>query len=372
MSQPSLNQSSHSAAQNLSPIPRANLALSSPPHFSRETPPSSLSQTSATQHHFPWGNEAQLSEIEFAQYFVYAYSSQKTLTLTVQTDRVAWILTLSEGHLTNLTSSHQDEVLLTQILAQGMITPHTAERARYQEIDDLIEWLIDEGDISFRDLQRALREVTERQLKHLFGLTEGTITTSEYHRPRDPISLGESEVRLSIQSIFETYGRLRLYEVFGTLKSTPTTSGTGLYRGGLAPEELGLLQGARGQRSVSDLANDVGVDPLYALSVFHVFSLLGEVQLESNSPFTGYLERISEMDYFQILSLEYDVSAQDVSEAWRRHRQWVSEQGDPQDQEVKELIDVLNDAYQVLVYDSVRNQYLQSLHKPIYAEEQRV
>ena len=103
------------------------------------------------------------------------------------------------------------------------------------------------------------------------------------------------------------------------------------------------------------------------LGLCYAFSLLGDLTLNQHSPLTSFYRRACVQDYYQLLSLDYQASHEEITEAWKSHRQWLAEQkGNPE--LVSPLIDILNDAYCVLVHPPLRVRYLESLEKPIYSE----
>ena len=167
-----------------------------------------------------------------------------------------------------------------------------------------------------------------------------------------------------MHGVYRGYDRLRLYERFGTLKSLPVCRDNGLFRAGLTELEAGLLEGANGRKTIAQLAQERGTDPLFALSFYYVFSLLSEVHLEARSPLGELYERALNNDYLQLLGVSAEASVDEVAEAWRRLRAQVAEVGAEASEEGREVIEVLKDAHLVLTHPHLRARYLEGLTRP--------
>ena len=349
----------------------------------------------------PWGDQVSISDVEVAKALCYIFSHQLTLTIRVWTYHEWWTFTIKQGEINSLQSFNQVEHLLTQLFNQGSISAQQADKAQRTEIqgyDDLMEWLIEEENIPISDLRQANYLAFEQQLTRLFALTEGQLAITPYAPPLDPILYRGGMLRLIVDSTKATYGKLRLYERIGTTKIKPTMVGSGLYRTGLNQIERALLNHADGHRTVTELATDIGIEPLIAHSLFFVFSLLGEVQfstVQSVSPQKSiqpsqnnvsstaltpqshfsqnaklnehpFLLRAKSQDYFQLLSLSYEASLTEIETAWRQHRSWLKAQTDFTHNEQRLMTEVLNDAYRVLAQDPCRQRYLKSLKRPLF------
>jgi hypothetical protein len=235
---------------------------------------------------------------------------------------------------------------------------------------DLIGSLIEEELISAAHLRHITQEVTQRCFLHLFGLNQGKIKGSPYSRPKEPKKLTLSPLRLALMGVYDSYDRLRLYECFGHLKTRPYTSQKrSLYREELNESELLLFSLADGSKTISELAQETTLDPLYVLSFYYVFSLLDEIKIQQNNILNQYYQRAIEQDYFQLLSLDYSATQDQIKDAWQTHRQWLKQQNEPNQNQIRLLTQILDDAYRILAYESLKNRYLDALQQPIYTPE---
>jgi hypothetical protein len=308
-----------------------------------------------------------LEEVDFARLFVSLLERRKTTNLVVTSvgEADTWTLNVNEGELKGLRSRYADEALLTELIAHGDVSAEQVERAqRRPSGEDLVEWLLERELVTPRQLRLSQQAVATRHLTHLFALTEGSARFEPYSRPLDPLSLPLSTLRLAVHGVYRGYDRLRLYERFGTLKSLPVCRDNGLFRAGLTELEAGLLEGANGRKTIAQLAQERGTDPLFALSFYYVFSLLSEVHLEARSPLGELYERALNNDYLQLLGVSAEASVDEVAEAWRRLRAQVAEVGAEASEEGREVIEVLKDAHLVLTHPHLRARYLEGLTRP--------
>ena len=349
---------------------RATAELFTPLPLSVTPPPSSTTAS------------VKLSDTSFASFFAQLITRRQSVNVhiveQVQGRRTPreWDLYIQEGELVGVEASHLDELFVRHLIGQGELSPRDAEQILAKsrtklpasgKLDVLIEEIIELEQSLITRLETHQREVSLRAFQQIFELTEGGIDVSPFHRPLEPLRFKSSSPQLLINGIQRAYGRLRLYNQFTTLKSIPIISQVSLYTNGIGDRERSLIEGAKGHRSIAELAEDTNLSPLDALSLCYAFSLLGELSIIENSPLRTFYQRACTEDYFQLLSLKYNAQSEDVEEAWRSHRQWIGEQrGEPAD--VEPLIDVLNDAYCVLMHPPLRVRYLHSLRKPVYSE----
>ena len=330
---------------------------------------------------FPWGDDLSLSSRPFAEYFGHIISHRLSLSLSVehsQTDQRQgeWCeLVISEGEIVRLRSSDLQFSLITHLIASSQITQKEAEEAiltasRLHDsdpIDAFVESLIEIDPHLLDELDQAMEAAATKSLTRLFELSEGTLHISEYRRPDELRRFKLSGPSLLLKGIRDSMGKLRLYKAFGTPKAVPNMSPASLYLSHFSDQEIKLIQGAVGYRSISELAQDSGLKVSEALSLCYAFYTLGELDLTEDSPLKLFYERARTEDYYQLLSLSYEAHEGEILEAWRSHRTWLSEQrGDPN--LVTPLIDIINDAYCVLAHAPLRVRYLNSLEKPLYSE----
>ena len=129
--------------------------------------------------------------------------------------------------------------------------------------------------------------------------------------------------------------------------------------------ERSLLSRAQGEQTVSQIAQELGTDPLFALSFYYVFSLLSELQLLSSSPLGDLYERALSEDYFQLLGVNVNASSDEVAQAWRALRAQVAELGADHTEEGREVIEILKDAHLVLTHPHLRARYLEASRRPL-------
>ena len=121
--------------------------------------------------------------------------------------------------------------------------------------------------------------------------------------------------------------------------------------------------------ALAEIAKKVNLDPLYVLSFYYVFHLLGEIRIQQNNPLRQYYQRAIEQDYFQLLSLDYEASQEQIKTAWQTHRQWLNQQNSRNHKQIKILTSILDDAYRILAYETLKKRYLQALKQPVYTPE---
>jgi len=324
-------------------------------------------QTHALGSPSDWGAEVSLEEVDFAKLFVSLIERRKTISLVVtpsaETD--CWRLSLSEGELKGISSQYNDEALLTELVAHSALSAELVERAQRREDEDLIEWLLERDLVKPRALRVAQQAVGMRHLNRLFALSDGKVIFEAYQRPTDPITLPLPSLRLAVHGVYKGYDRLRLYERFGSLKSRPRAKPNGLFRSGLTELERELLSHARGEQTVAQIAQELGADPLFALSFYYVFSLLSELQLLVTSPLGDLYERAISEDYFKLLGVSVSASTDEVAQAWRALRAQVAEIGADSTEEGREVIEILKDAHLVLTHPHLRARYLESSRRPV-------
>ncbi len=330
----------------------------------------------------PWGQEVKLSEVAFCQILGHIISHRLSLNLLVHegeqaSDIQQWVeLSISEGEIVGVLAQDLVLALMKHLIAQGMINQRDAEgilRLASQstdaqsQMDDFVDAMIEVAPHVIDQLDSVMEQVLIKQIFRLFELTKGNVKTLAYSRPQDIHRFKLSPARLLIDGIRESMGKLRLYKLFGTPKVMPAFDHVSLYLSQLNELERRVIQGAQGHRTVSELAQDSGLALIDTLALCYAFSLLGEASLNDQSPLKRFYQRACSQDYYQLLSLDYSATDEQIQEAWQSHRQWLNEQrGQPE--LIAPLIEIVNDAYCVLAHPPLRVRYLNSLEKPIYSE----
>jgi hypothetical protein len=330
----------------------------------------------------PWGHHNEVEDVPFARCLAHLITHRLSVIIQVEESehqsRLArwWSLTFFEGELVGVEARHLNELLAKHLIAQGVINQREADyllsvsrqlQTSVGGVDTLIEQLVELNPQTLNSLEVAVEASVTRAVLQLFELTQGQISSIAYTRPSEPIHLKRSSTRLLIDGIKNSYGRLKLYTRFTTLKSMPLVDRASLFIDNLSERERALIEGARGHRSVSELAEDTQMTPLDALGLCYAFFLLGELEIVEVNPVKQFYQRACSEDYFQLLSLSYEDEDEEIIKAWQTHRQWIGTQrGDPE--MIQSLIDILNDAYCVLAHPPLRVRYLQSLSKPIYSD----
>jgi hypothetical protein len=376
-SEPTFTSTSHSPPRNiLATPPSINRLTHTPVHAmgasNEPTPTPSL----------PWGHHNEVEDVPFARCLAHLITHRLSVIIQVEESehqsRLArwWSLTFFEGELVGVEARHLNELLAKHLIAQGVINQREADyllsvsrqlQTSVGGVDTLIEQLVELNPQTLNSLEVAVEASVTRAVLQLFELTQGQISSIAYTRPNEPIHLKRSSTRLLIDGIKNSYGRLKLYTRFTTLKSMPLVDRASLFIDNLSERERALIEGARGHRSVSELAEDTQMTPLDALGLCYAFFLLGELEIVEVNPVKQFYQRACSEDYFQLLSLSYEDEEEEIIRAWQTHRQWIGTQrGDPE--MIQSLIDILNDAYCVLAHPPLRVRYLQSLSKPIYSD----
>ena len=330
----------------------------------------------------PWGQSFKLQEVAFCQALGHIISHRLTLNLSIYEDRPeiessqAVELNICEGEIIGVSARDLVLTLMKHLIAQSLINQRDAERIiknssyyidSQSQIDGFLEAIIEVAPNVIDQLDEVMELVLLKQVYRLFELSRGQAKIQMYQRPTDIHRFKVRPARLLINGIRESMSKLRLYKLFGTPKVMPTFDNITLYLGQLNEVERSVIQGAQGHRSVHELAQDSGLTTIDTLALCYAFSLLGEASLNDLSPLKLFYQRACTQDYYQLLSLDYSASDEQIWEAWQQHRQWLSEQrGQPQ--LITPLIEIVNDAYCVLAHPPLRVRYLNSLEKPIYSD----
>ena len=324
------------------------------------------------------GDFFDLKETPFARYFGELLRQRGSSVARIEELREPtphsrwWEVSFFEGEIVGLSASHLDERLTQHLIAQGSLSQADAESilgsARARDPDGRLESLIDLAveliPQMIEVLETAVEEVLTRSFLQLFELTTGWMIVSPFERPAEPIRLQRSSTRLLIDGIHGAYSRLRLYGQFTTLKAIPLVERV---VNQVTLQERAFLERAHGDKTISELAEECGLTPVYALGLCYALSLMNVLDIIERSPLKDFYQRACTEDYFQLLGLQYDVDDMTVTEEWQRSRQWLSAQrGDPA--LIQGIVDILNDAYCVLAHAPLRTRYLSSLSKPIYSE----
>ncbi|MBU0551368.1 response regulator [Myxococcota bacterium] len=296
-------------------------------------------------------------------------------------------------------SSAASEDLSHFLAAEGYISrvvlEEAAARARAlgKSTEDV---LIEAGFLKSSVLYQALRPHVLARVLALFGLEAGeAVVLQGGGRPLDPVDLNTPLSRLILDGVRRKYGRLRLYRAFGALSAIPkrvTSPAPPL--SDLRPDEQALLAAVDGQRAVAELARVTRLGEVDALAILYGLSILGRLELPSSRPIAtlpplgpeaiervsgprtadqmpGYADLVSRkwaeaqsLDYFRILEVGVDASEAELRAAWETlkarfdpHR--VRREG-PLWSQVKEIADVLDDAFALLSHPQRRARYAQA------------
>lgn len=296
-------------------------------------------------------------------------------------------------------SSEPGEDLVAFLAGEGRLTRAVMAEARDRAQvtgASAEEILIEAGYLQPEDVYRSLRAYVVERVLGLFAIEAGEATVIRGGpRPLDPVDLGMHPGRLVLDGIRRKYGRLRLYRAFGTPATVPrprTTSRPELPGLVLRHDEasvLGLIDGRRTALEIARTAQIHEVDALAILFAFGVLQLIdspvgirptqglpsldAESLLRAGAPRTddqmpGFAEllnnkysEIQAADYHQILGVPRAATGAEIRSAWERlkrqfdpHR--VRRDG-PHWQHVKEIANVLDDAFAVLGNERLRARY---------------
>jgi hypothetical protein len=296
-------------------------------------------------------------------------------------------------------SSEPGEDLVAFLAGEGRLTRAVMAEARDRAQvtgASAEEILIEAGYLQPEDVYRSLRAYVVERVLGLFAIEAGEATVIRGGpRPLDPVDLGMHPGRLVLDGIRRKYGRLRLYRAFGTPATVPrprTTSRPELPGLVLRHDEasvLGLIDGRRTALEIARTAQIHEVDALAILFAFGVLQLIdspvgirptqglpsldAESLLRAGAPRTddqmpGFAEllnnkysEIQAADYHQILGVPRAATGAEIRSAWERlkrqfdpHR--VRRDG-PHWQQVKEIANVLDDAFAVLGNERLRARY---------------
>ena len=330
----------------------------------------------------PWGERLTLNDRPFAEYFAHIISHRLSLVLSIKSDSseyqtsTQWLLAISEGEIVYVRSSDLCVSLVNQLISHTSLSQMEAEAALkataayrgHDPVDALIEALLELSPSVVDHLDDAMEYALLKVIYRLFEVRSGILSVEAYQRPTDLRRFKLSSIRILLNGIRESMGKLKLYKVFGTPKEIPIVGSSNLFDSSLTERERVTVNGAQGHRTINELSEDSGLSVFDTLSLCYAFSLLGELTLNKESPLRHFFQRASSEDYYQLLSLDYEAKDEEIIEAWRSHRQWLAEQRGDQEL-VTPLIDIINDAYCVLAHPPLRVRYLNSLSKPLYSEK---
>lgn len=341
--------------------------------------------TSALSHQalqdLPWGERADLSDHSFANCFAHIIVHRLSLNIRIEesgegsADGRWWSISFSEGELVGLETSYLDERLAQRLVVERLLSPIEAERllsevsARVStgRLEQFIDLTVELNPDTIASLEELVNMTIYREFLCLFELTSGALISSAFRRPSEIVRLRRPATRLLIDGVQSAYGRLRLYSQFTTLKAIPLVERAELFMTYATTEERALLERAQGDKTVAELAEECDLNPTHALGFCYALSLLNKLEVIEKSPLKDFYHRAISEDYFQLLGIGYEARDIEAVEEWQRCRQWLATQrGDPE--MIQAVINILNDAYCVLVHAPLRVRYLKSLSKPIYSE----
>ncbi|MEE2755056.1 MAG: response regulator [Myxococcota bacterium] len=293
-------------------------------------------------------------------------------------------------------SSSESEDLAAHLCSEGVIPATALAQARQYAHSmgvSVDEVLIESNLVTAGEIYDRLKTHITTSLFGLFAIEDGeAVVIKDGPKPLDPIDLGLSMGRLIIDGINRKFGRLRLYQVFGTGRLVPTRKG-GAAAGQnnlLTSNEMKILDGCDGRRSVVEIASSMNLNDTDVLAVLYALSVIGFVdapaigsgqQLAVNeslqqralAPRTadqmpGYSDLVASMyqtilstDYFNVLGVnrgatqaELRVAYEGLTQRFNPHRVG---RDSPLWFQVKEIATVLDEAYRLLSNQRLRARY---------------
>lgn len=186
---------------------------------------------------------------------------------------------LDAGQPTYVDSSDPDEDLAATLVAEGGVTRAMAARARArarQTGASADEVLIEQGFVTADAAWRALRAHVIERIVALFGLETGeALAVAGGPRPPDPVDLGLGAGRLILDGIRRRYGRLRLYQAYGTPALVPRLERHPGETLRLRSDEEAVLRACDGRRTAAEIARGLRLGEVDVLAVLYGLSTLG-------------------------------------------------------------------------------------------------
>lgn len=301
-------------------------------------------------------------------------------------------------------SSATSEDLAAYLAAEGRIARSvlTPARRRAQQVGaPTEEVLIEAGFLRPEDVYHALRGHLLERLSQFFSLEAGeALVIPGGSKPLDPVDLGVHPGRIILDGVRRKYGRLRLYRAFGTGSAQPQPRlGQALPSGlRLRPDEEAVLRAVDGRRSTTEIAQQLRQGEVDTLAILFALGILDLIQPPRGCPISplpplgsGAVERagsprsaeqmpgyadlvgaklleVRNTDYFQLLEISPEASEAEVKAAWRKIKQRFDphrvRRDGPLWAQVKEICQVVDDAYAILSQDRLRQRYQRALFKP--------
>ncbi|MBV70431.1 MAG: hypothetical protein CMH52_03695 [Myxococcales bacterium] len=300
------------------------------------------------------------------------------------------------GRPSYVDSSAESEDLAAHLCSEGLIPAVALAQARQQAHSMGIgvdEVLIESKRVTAAEVYDRLKTHITTSLYDLFAIEDGeSVVIRDGPKPLDPIDLGLSMGRLIIDGVNRKFGRLRLYQVFGTGRLIPVRNKTAKteQNGLLNADEMKILNGCDGRRSVIEIARSMTLTDTDVLAFLYALSVIGFVDAPSIGPgqqlavneslkqralaprtadqMPGYSDLVSSMyqtvlstDYFNVLGIgrgatqaELRVAYEGLTQRFNPHRVG---RDSPLWFQVKEISTVLDEAYRLLSNQRLRMRY---------------
>jgi CheY-like chemotaxis protein len=293
-------------------------------------------------------------------------------------------------------SSAAEEDLGAWLAREGQVTRGVLASARTQAAQLGVppeELLIEQGSVTSETVYRALAaHITERIIA-LFGLESGTsLVIQGGPRPVDPADLGAPIERLVLDGVRRKYGRLRLYRAFGTPVTVPRPAAA-RPRVPLRVDEQAALDAVDGRRTVAEIAQAIRMADPDALAVLHGLALAGFIEPpavagqgtlppldaaliaraegpQSADQRPGFADQVHakladvhEADYFAVLDVPPEATGAEIEAAYMTLRRRFDPHGvaGPLAEQVRDIADVLGDAFAILSDPRRRRCYAEAL-----------
>lgn len=300
-------------------------------------------------------------------------------------------------------SSADDEDLGAWLAREGQVTRGALASARTQAAQLGVppeELLIEQGFVTSETVYRALSAHIIERIVALFGLESGSsLVIQGGPRPVDPADLGAPIERLVLDGVRRKYGRLRLYRAFGTPVTVPRPARTRPHVP-LRVDEQAALDAVDGQRTVSAIAQAIRMAEPDALAVLHGLALAGFIEPpavagqgtlppldaaliaraqgpQSADARPGFADQVHakladvhEADYFAVLDVPPEATGAEIEAAYTTLRRRFDPHGvaGPLADQVRDIADVLGDAFAILSDPRRRRCYAEALTRRRTAE----
>lgn len=302
---------------------------------------------------------------------------------------------LDEGRPVFFDSSDPEEDLAGTLATEGLVTRAAVARARVRGRPTgatADEVLIEQGFVPADAAYRALRTHVIERVVALFALEGGdALVVQGGPRPPDPVDLGQPPGRLIMDAIRRRYGRLRLYQAYGTPVSVPRVR---RHPGELLPlraDEEAVLRACDGRRTAAEIARGLRLGEVDVLAMLYGLAVMGSLEAplgagagtlpplpgqllvragapRSPDELPGYgdlvarkLADVQTADYFAILEVPRGATGAELEAAWETLRRRFDPQrmrsDGPLFGAVAEIAAVLDDARALLTDARLRLRY---------------